>query len=280
MDVKQTLRIVGGKLVKALKAIARFFTPLEEFSPKVMRVYSFFLATIFLLCWTFLKLPFIPTFGEVLNAFAVLWKTRGLFDELSTSLMLNMIALATSTIIAFSLAYLYTIPGLRPIIRWLTKLRFLGFTGLVFIFTLYIGSGMELRFSLMLFAVTWFYLTALVAIVRNIPDYRYDHAYTLRMGPWRTVWEVVVLGTLADMLGTMVQFAAYGWAMLTAVEGLSRSKGGLGVMILNSDKYLKIPEIFAMVFTVLLLGMILDAVITFSIAKACPSAFLQSGRRL
>ncbi len=278
MDVKQTLLSIGRKLVHGLKTIGRFFTPLEEFSPGVMRVYSVCLAITFLLCWAFIKMPFIPTLGEVLTAFAVLWKTRGLFDELGTSLFLNVLSLATSTIVAFSLAYLYTIPGLRPIIRWLTKLRFLGFTGLVFIFLLYIGSGMKLRFSLMLFAVTWFYLTALVAIVRSIPDYRYDHAYTLRMGPWRTVWEVVVLGTFADMLGIMVQFAAYGWAMLTAVEGLSRSKGGIGVMILNGDKYLQIPEIFAMVFTILILGMIVDMVLTFTIRKACPAAFLQSGR--
>lgn len=262
-------------LNKVLLGVKRFFTPMEDFSPKVMRNYRIALTITFLAIWTFIKVPFVPKLGEVLTSFGTLWKSRGLFFELWTSLKLNFYALGLGSVIAFGLAYLSTIPAIRPIVRALTKVRFLGFTGLVFIFMLYIGTGMKLKLSLMIFAVAWFYLTALFYVVNSIKSDRYDYAYTLRMNRWQTLYEIVIREKLHEALGTMLQFAGYGWAMLTAVEGLSRSKGGIGVMILNSDKYLQISEIFALVLTILVVGIILDFFLGWLIKLACPYAFLQ-----
>lgn len=262
-----------------LAEVVRFCTPLEIVSTKAMRRYGLALIALLLILWTFVDIPFFPTLGETLSSFTTLWRTRGLFGELLTSLKLNFYALGASTCLAFGLGYLSTIPAIRPIVKFCTKLRFLGFTGLVFIFTVYIGTGFKLKMALMLFAVTWFYLSAIVAIVQGITDDRYEYAYTLRMSRWRTLWEIVILGTLHETLGVLLQFAGYGWAMLTAVEGLSRSQGGIGVMVINSDKFLKIEDIFALALTVFVVGIIIDLGLGGIIRKKCAYAFVNIGRR-
>ncbi|MFA6042631.1 MAG: hypothetical protein WCV85_06230 [Patescibacteria group bacterium] len=266
-------------LKKILREVVRFLTPLEIVSTQAMRRYSWGLVALLLILWTFVKLPFIPKFGDTLSAFGTLWTTRGLFGEILTSLKLNFYALGASSCIAFGLGYLSTIPAIRPIVIFCTKLRFLGFTGLVFLFSLYIGTGFRLKMSLMLFAVTWFYLMAIVAIVRGVTDDRIEYGYTMRMGRWRTLWEIVILGTLHETLGVLLQFAGYGWAILTAVEGLSRSQGGIGVMILNSDKYLRIEDIFAMALAIFIVGVVIDLCGGVVIRRKCAYAFIKIGRR-
>lgn len=261
-------------LALLVRSVARFFTPLEVFSPKVMRLWSFSLVGTFLLCWAFIKLPFIPMLGEMLSAFGVLWRERGLFDELMTSAGMNLLALSASTVVAFSLGYLWTIPAVKPILKGLTKLRFLGFTGLVFVFSIYVGTGMRQRFALLMFALVWFYLTTMLSIMASVKDEKFEHAATLRLGRWRTVYEVLIRGTLAEGLETLRQYGAYGWAMVTAVEGLTRSGGGVGVMILNDDKYLQLAPIFAIVSTIMMYGIGQDYILGLVRRLLCKYAYI------
>jgi len=46
--------------------------------------------------------------------------------------------------------------------------------------------------------------------------------------------------------------------MLTMVEGISRAEGGVGAMLLNQNKHFRLPEVFAIQITILLLGLVQD----------------------
>ena len=50
----------------------------------------------------------------------------------------------------------------------------------------------------------------------------------LGAGELRTLWEVVILGTLDKAFEVLRQNFAMGWTMITMVEGISRSEGGVG----------------------------------------------------
>src|SRR5437867_629398 len=82
--------------------------------------------------------------------------------------------------------------------------------------------------ALLVFGMTVFFVTSMLDVVAAIPKESFDHARTLRMGEWRTVWEVLVLGTAEKAMDVLRQNAAIGWMMLTMVEGISRSEGGVG----------------------------------------------------
>lgn len=268
MDIKND----GGKL------LVQFLNPLEVVPPKVMRIYTLLLAAALILIWFALKIPFVPKLGEVLAAFSALWVEGGIFQELLTSFWLNLETLAYGSAIAFTLALLYKVGLVRPLVVFVSKLRFIGFPGLVFVFTVYLGVGHKLKLALLLWSLVGFYVTQMVSVVAKIEDDEYDDAKTLRMKWWRTIWEVIIRGRLSDALEMMRQNAALGWAMLTAVEGLSKSEGGIGVMILNNDKYLKLEAIFAMMALILLTGIFQDYLFRVIRKAVCPYAYIRAER--
>src|SRR6185295_17765064 len=215
-------------------------------------------AALALLFWWQSPFPLLPRPGEVWAAFRSLWFNDGLGRELFTSFTLNLEALALTLVVSLVLSYLTVLPVFRPITTAVSKGRFLSLIGLTLVFTLLVGGGHRLKVSLLLFSMTVFFVTSMAAVVQEIPREKFDYARTLRMGEWRVVWEVVVLGTADQALEVLRQNAAIGWMMLTMVEGISRSEGGVGALLLNQDKHFRLPQVFAIQITILVLGLFQD----------------------
>jgi len=113
----------------------------------------------------------------------------------------------------------------------------------------------------------------------EIPREKFDYARSLRMSEWQVVWEVVVLGTADQAIEVLRQNAAMGWMMLTMVESISRSEGGIGAMLLNQNKHFHLAEVFAIQILILLVGMIQDYGIAFAKRLLCPYSVLTLERQ-
>jgi NitT/TauT family transport system permease protein len=223
--------------------------------------------------WLFSPTVFLPKPREVYQALGEMW-VQGLGAELITSFYLNLQAIALSTVMSLLLAYLTVIPFFRPIVSLLSKLRFLSMVGLTFFFTLMATTGHELKLFLLVFSVSVFFVTGMAEVVASIPKEKFDLARTLRMGEWRVVWEVVVLGQADKAFEVLRQNAAMGWMMLTMVEGISRSEGGVGAMLLNQNKHFHLSAVFAIQLTILVLGLAQDYGIGLLRKLFCPYAGL------
>jgi len=237
--------------------------PLEVLSPNriisrqtVRWMVGFQLVLLFFI-WVFSPTVFLPKPKEVFQALSEMWN-QGLGVELITSFILNLQAIIFSTLLSLLLAYLTVIPFFRPIVALLSKLRFLSMVGLTFFFTLMATTGHELKLYLLVFSVSVFFVTGMAEVVAAIPKEKFDLARTLRMGEWRVVYEVVILGQADKALEVLRQNAAMGWMMLTMVEGISRSEGGVGAMLLNQNKHFHLSAVFAIQLTILLLGLAQD----------------------
>src|SRR6267154_4973854 len=228
--------------------------------------------------WVFSPTVFLPKPREVVNALSEMWM-EGLGGELITSFYLNLQAIALSTLLSLLMAYLTVIPFFRPIITLLSKLRFLSMVGLTFFFTLMASTGHELKLFLLVFSVSVFFVTGMAEVVASIPKERFDLARTLRMGEWRVVYEVVILGQADKAFEVLRQNAAMGWMMLTLVEGISRSEGGVGAMLLNQNKHFHIAEVFAIQIVILVVGILQDYTIGALRKLFCPYADLLVVRR-
>jgi len=99
------------------------------------------------------------------------------------------------------------------------------------------------------------------------------------MSEWRVVWEVVVLGTADQAIEVLRQNAAMGWMMLTMVESISRSEGGVGAMLLNQNKHFHLAEVFAIQGLILLVGMTQDYGIGVAKRLVCPYSVLTLERQ-
>jgi NitT/TauT family transport system permease protein len=223
--------------------------------------------------WVFSPSVFLPRPKEVFQALSEMWM-QGLGGELITSFYLNLQAIALSTVLSLLMAYLTVIPFFRPIVNLLSKLRFLSMVGLTFFFTLMATTGHELKLFLLVFSVSVFFVTGMAEVVASIPKEKFDLARTLRMGEWRVVYEVVVLGQADKAFEVLRQNAAMGWMMLTMVEGISRSEGGVGAMLLNQNKHFHLSAVFAIQLTILVLGLGQDYAIGLLRNLFCPYADL------
>jgi NitT/TauT family transport system permease protein len=261
-----------------MNEILAAFTPNKVISKSTVKLIIAVEVAIFVLLWMFSPFALLPTISEVWKAFVEQW-FQGLPGELITSFYANLQAIAISCVISMGLAYLTVLEGFRPIVTMLSKLRFLSMMGLSFFFTVATSTAHQLKLSLLVFSISVFFVTGMADVIESIPKEQYDLARTLRMGPWRTVWEVVVLGQFDKAFDVLRQNAAIGWMMLTMIESMVRSEGGIGAMLSTANKHFYLSAVFAIQITILMLGLFQDYMIGACKSLLCPYAALTSERK-
>lgn len=254
------------------------FLPNQALSPLTRRTLSAAQLLALLAAWSLIPCSLLPKPLEIGQAWGDLWFNQGLGVEIWGSLVVNLEALLIATAISALCAWLTVLPIMRPLVALLCKLRFLGMAGLTLFFTLLVSSGHALKVSILVFGMSVFLITTLAQEVNDIPRERFDHARSLRMPEWRVVWEVVIRGRMAALFEAMRQNAAMGWMMLSMVEGLVRSEGGIGGMLLDQNRHLHLAAVVALQLSVLLIGVAQDYAIRLLKHSVCPYSILNLER--
>lgn len=233
------------------------FTPNKAISKKTTLLLVVMWVALAMVFWVFGPSTIIPRPWEVLQSLPKLWED-GLLIHLLSSITTFLEALLLASVISLGLAYLSVLPGFRPVVEVISKGRFLSMVGFNVLFALIIGGGHTLKIGLMVFAVSVFFITSMAAAIARVPQAAWDDAYTLRMSRWRAVWEVVILGQIDEAIESIRQNGAIGLMMLSMVEGIVRAEGGIGVMLLNSNKYFKLEEVYAVQLVAFTVGLLFD----------------------
>jgi len=216
----------------------------------------------------------LPTPVDVATAWWELVQRQGLLFELWASVKVSLVALLVSTAAAVVVACLGTAPVFMPAARLSAAMRFLGFAGLTYVFMLASSDSHWLRVSILSFGMFVFMVTALLAEIASTPRDQIDHCRTLGMRHWSITGEVVILGKADVILDLMRQNAAVGWTLLTLVEGMTRSEGGIGAMLLNQNRYFLLAGVFAIQMTILTYGLAQDYLLGLMKHAVCPYARL------
>lgn len=262
-----------------MKVLRDVFTPNKTVSQEVRSLIIFGQALFVLVVWWLFPIAMIPKLPQVLGAFGTLWN-EGILVDLAVSFFVNLKALICTMIISLSISYLTVVPFMRPPAEGVAKLRFLGFVGLTLPFTLIFGGGEPLKIAVLTFFMTAYFVTSMSDEVASIPREKFDHARTLRMREWRVVWEVVIRGKLDRVFEVTRQVAGMGWMMVTLVEGIVRSDGGVGAVLISKNKMLdKLPEVFAILIIIVIVGILQDKAIRGLMKVMCPWATLSLERK-
>jgi ABC-type nitrate/sulfonate/bicarbonate transport system permease component len=200
----------------------------------------------------------IPTPLKIFNSVMAIVTTNYFIDNFFSSLSLTMTGMGVSIAIALIVSYLSLIPLFAPVAKFIVKCRYLTLTGLIFLFTLLTQDGHQLKLSLLIFGIVPFFTTSLLSIIDSINVQEYELCKTLRMNNWRTLLEVVIIGRLDQVFEVMRQNFAIAWMMITMVEGLSMSDGGLGTMLIKSNKYIDLSTVFAILVIIFGIGIFFD----------------------
>jgi NitT/TauT family transport system permease protein len=241
-----------------MKKLLNIFEPLKVINRKTLSIIILVEILAALLVWQSAGGQLIPSPLKVAKSFLEIIASKEFLDNLFSSLGLTLKGMFFSIIIALLLSYLALIPFFKPVTTFITKCRYLTLTGLIFLFTLITQNGHQLKISLLIFGIVPFFVTSLMSIFESINSQEYDLCRTLRMNNWQTIWEVVILGRLDNVFEVMRQNFAISWMMITMVEGLSMSEGGLGTMLIKSNKYIDLGKVFGILLIILCIGIVFD----------------------
>src|SRR5215216_5213131 len=236
----------------------KFFQPLARLSKSTFTLMIVSQVVIGLLLWHFTSDGLIPKPGKVAAAFMHLLSTSLLWDNILVSLGLTLQAMLYSIVITLLFAYLSVIPFFKSMAQFIVKCRYLTLTGLIFVFTLLTRDGSQLKLSLLVFGIVPFFVTSFLSVIVTIDKQEYELCRTLGYNNWQTLYEVIVIGKADQVFEILRQNFAIAWLMITLVEGLNMSEGGIGALLIKYNKYNDLTNVLALQVVIFLLGLCFD----------------------
>lgn len=238
----------------------KFLIPFEKISKSKRTIILLGWIVILILFWvigTSGEKHLFPNPQQVFKGFSELYN-EGLVVHIFNSLKLCFLSIFLATVISLLFAYSWPIPLLKPVAEFVTKFRFLPFTGLSFYITLVVHDARNMQIWIMVIFLTTFLTTSLISVVKDIPQEEFDHAKTLKCNRFEVLWQVIVLGRLDYVIDVIRQNLAITWMMLVTIESIVVASGGLGFLIKNSDKFMNHGRIIALQIIILTIGLLLD----------------------
>ncbi|GAO42117.1 ABC transporter permease [Flavihumibacter petaseus] len=199
-----------------------------------------------------------PTPGQVCEGFISLFN-EGLVVHIASSLALCFKATFFSLLISLLIAYASPLPFLKPLAVAMSRIRYLPLTGITFYLAILVSDARTMQVSVLMIFMSLYFITSLLAMLKDIPVEEIDHARSLKCSRWEVLWEVVIKGRIDYVIDMLRQNLAITWMMLVTVESILVAAGGLGVLIKNSDKFMNHGRIVALQLVILAVGLLLDA---------------------
>jgi len=234
------------------------FQPFAVISRQTVMMMVIAQVLIALVLWHTTSDGLIPKPEKVAGAFIHLLSTRLLIDNVLVSLALTMQAMLYSIVITLVFAYLSVLPFFRSIAQFIVKCRYLTLAGLIFVFTLLTKDGSTLKLWLLIFGIVPFFVTSFLSVILHINRQEYELCKTLGYNNWQTLYEVIVVGKADQVFEILRQNFAIAWLMITMVEGLNMSEGGIGALLIKYNKYNDLTNVLALQLVIFVLGLFFD----------------------
>lgn len=240
----------------------KILQPFAAVNKQTMLIMAALQTAIALLLWHSSSDGLMPQPAKVAEALASLSVSRLLWDNILESLCLTLKAMGYSIVITMAITWLSVIPFFKTIAQFIVKCRYLTLAGLIFVFTLLTQNGSALKLWLLVFGIVPFFVTSFLSVIVNIHQQEYDLCKTLGYNNWRTLYEVIIIGKADKVLDIIQQNFAISWLMITMVEGVSMSEGGIGTLLIKYNKYNDLTNVLALQLIIFMLGLLFDYLLT------------------
>lgn len=240
----------------------KLFTPFEIIDKKVLTTVGLFQAALLVFAWAYLvpDKTFFPRLGEVADGWADMW-ANGLGFHITQTLTLCLTATVISIVFSCIVAYSSRIPFFHGIAAAITKLRYNPIQGFTLFLTTMTGGGRVLQVTMLVIFMSFYFITALMSVIDGIPEEDILRRKAQGMGRWRVLWRVVICDRADYLIEVIRQNLSITFMMIVSVEAMNKAAGGLGALLVDRDRGLNFPKIFALQLTILFIGIALDALL-------------------
>lgn len=242
-----------------MKIIKQLIQPFGEVSNKITIIVIAAWIAFLLGLFELFHSPIVPPPSRIFGSFIELVQTSGFWEDFLKSLFVAIQAMGYSILITMLLVYLSRIPIFEIFAQFVSKCRYLTLTGLVVLFTFFTSDLSQLKMSLLIFGIVPYFVTSFLSVVeRGEVKQQLEKARVNRNTNWQALYEVIIVGKLDELFEVMRQNFAISWMMITTVEAYDMSEGGIGTMLIKSNRHLDLAPIFAMLLSVLCIGVLFD----------------------
>lgn len=244
-----------------IKSIKNYFknliTPFGDSNPITYPI----VLILVVLFWQLERNLMIPSLVEIAGKFIKIIPSANFLGNLFMSLKLMSFATVIAIVISLLLSYLYKLPSLEGLSILVTKIRFIGYVGVTFIFTILFKESSIIKSSLLVFSIVPFFVASALSLIGSIDPQELELCKTLNMNPWETLYEVVIRGKLDQVLEIIRQNIGVSFMMLTFVESLS-DEGGIGMMMVKQNRSPDgLSSIIAILIFLAIFGSLLDSLL-------------------
>lgn len=136
-----------------------------------------------------------------------------------------------------------------------------------------LGIGEVTKVTIITWACIWPILFSTISGVCNIEPVYLKLASSYKLNRWHMTVKVILPAALPQILYGIRMSASYSFFMLIAAEMMG-GESGLGFLIVFSQKYYQVKNVYALVIVIALLGVILDGII-YVLEKKCLKHYYQ-----
>lgn len=239
------VQAVAWRLLRATAVVAAFLA-LWETAPRVGLVDKVFL----------------PPFSEVVGAWFTLAGNGQLAEHVSASLSRAVVGFAVAVLVSIPLGV--AIAWYRPVAEFLNPIlelfRNTAALALLPVFILILGIGETSKVALVIYAASFPILLNTISGVRTVDPLLIKSARSLGLSPVR-LFQKVILPAAVPTIFTGLRMAAASSILVLIAAEMVGAKAGLGYLITASQFNFQIPNMYAGIVTIALVGVIVNGIL-------------------
>ena len=228
---------------------------------------------VLLAVWYFLTLTgeiipnkILPNPVKVILSYGELYTNYDLFTNMWYSVKLNIYGYFMAILLALPIGFVI---GMFPIARslfsqYIDAVRFLPLTAITGIFIAWFGIGFDMKVYFLSFGILIYLLPVIVQRISELqnPSNNKDYVYlqtitTLGATNWQKFRHVYFPYVTEKISEDIRVLTAISWTYIIVAELLNK-EGGIGAMIYTLGRQSRTPEVFALLFLIILIGFMQD----------------------
>lgn len=216
--------------------------------------------------------PIVPLPSDVAASYGDLIKEDNLFNNALRSIWLNFQGYFWAVLLCIPIGFLI---GLFPLFRGLFSkpvdaLRYLPLTALIGVFIIWFGIYDEMKVAFLAFGIIVFLLPTVISRIDDVDEVYLSTVFTLGVSNWQTIKTVYFPAVMSRLLDDIRVLTAVSWTYIIVAEYINKDGGGLGALIYIKRRLQQVPDMFAIILVIVLIGFLQDRIFVYISKRLYP----------
>ena len=209
--------------------------------------------------------PIVPLPGDVAASYPRLFAKDNLLGNALRSIWLNFKGYFWAVLVCVPIGF---VVGLFPLFRGLFSkpveaLRYLPLTALIGVFIIWFGIYDEMKVAFLAFGIIVFLLPTVISRIDDVEEVYLQTVFTLGASKWQTIKSVYFPAVMSRLMDDIRVLTAVSWTYIIVAEYINKDGGGLGALIFMKRRLQQVPDMFAIILVIVLIGFLQDQVFAY-----------------